>query len=291
MTRDGDVSGLAALRANPRLSRFDPLSRILCLDDFDAGLQGWTELIGNYEKSLDSMLPGFRDLRPPMLSNGTMWDTGSAGSLDGTYAMKLATRPQKGSIAVAIKRATWRSLGPIQLEAYVTFNPEATKLELSERDVRAFGVLLDLQDSERRVMPHLRYLNALDGESVAHWQYKKDRVPLEDIGSSGKTRSHFHLASEGWLDVPHGHQQLCYNEIATKQNWHYLKVGFDLETMSFVCFQCNDRVYDVSQIAPMVMPAMPNLWCMLNAGFWVETDRDKRAFLYVDSVLLSGEWD
>jgi len=280
----------AALRADPRLSRFDPLSHIIFFDDFDNGLQGWTALIGNYEKSLNSMLPPYRDLRPPMLSNATMWDTGSAGALDGTYAMKLATRAEAGGLAVAVKRATWRVQGPIQLEAYVTFKPEATELELSERDVRAFGVLFDLQDAERRVMPHLRYLNAQAGAPVARWQYKKDREALEDIGASGKTRSHFHLAPTGWLEAPGDPQPLCYNEIATKQNWHYLKVGFDLASMSFLSFRCNDRVYDVSQIAPMVMPAMANLWCMLNTVFWVETDLDKRAFLYVDSVLLSGEW-
>ncbi len=39
----------------------------------------------------------------------------------------------------------------------------------------------------------------------------------------------------------------------------------------------------------MRMPAMANLWCMLNTVFFVETDRDKRAFLYLDSVLLSTE--
>ena len=61
--------------------------------------------------------------------------------------------------------------------------------------------------------------------------------------------------------------------------------------MSFSRFQCNDRVYDVSAIDPMVMPAMANLWCMLNVVFWAETDRDKRAFLFVDSVLVSGDWD
>jgi len=84
---------------NPKLSRFNPLSRIVCFDDFDHGLHGWTGLIGNYEKSLDAMLPEYRDLRPPMLSNGTMWDTGSAGSWDGTYAMKLATRAKAGGLA------------------------------------------------------------------------------------------------------------------------------------------------------------------------------------------------
>jgi hypothetical protein len=288
----------AALRADPHLSKFDPLSRIICYDDFNQGLQGWTALIGNYEDSLDRLLPGYRDLRPPMLSNLSSWDTGTDGSLTGTYAMKLATRPTPGSLAVAIKRLTFRRAGPIRLEAYFTFKPEANELRLSETDVRAVGLLFDLQSSDtqahqpgaERVMPHLRYLNAQDGEAVGRWQYKKDRVPLHEIGGTGKTKSHFHLAPEGWLDLPGGEQLLCYNEIPTKQNWHYLRVDLDLETMSYQHFQCNDRVFTMDGIEPMRMPAMSNLWCMLNVAFFAETDRHKRAFLYLDSVLLSGEW-
>jgi hypothetical protein len=284
------------LHSNPDLSRFSPLSRIICYDDFDSGLQGWTALIGNYEDTLDSILPGFRDLRPPMLSNLTTWDTGTDGSFNGNYALKLATRPRAGSIGVAIKRLTFQEVGPIRLEAYFTFKPEASELRLSETDVRAAGVLFDLQDSDtkaerpERVMPHLRYLNAQNGQAVTRWQYKKERVPLRDIGGSGKTRSHFHLSPEGWLDVPGAVQRLCYNEIATKQNWHYLRLDFDLKTMTFAGFRCNDRVFDVSTVEPMRIKAMANLWCMLNIAFWVETDLDKRGFLYLDSVLLSGDW-
>lgn len=282
----------ALLRANTHLSRFDPLPRILFADDFDRGMQGWTGLIGNYEGTLDAMLPPYRDLRPPQLSNVTVWDTGTDGSLAGTYALKLATRPRAGSLAVGIKRATFRRAGPIRLEAYFVFKPEASELLLSETDVRAFGVLFDLQDGDRkpspeRVMPHLRYLNALNGAAVARWQYKPRRPTFHEIGGSGKTRSHFHLGPEGWEDLPGGEQRLCYNEIATKQNWHYLRLDFDLVEMRFLAFQCNDRTFDVSGIEPMRMPAMANLWCMLNTVFFVETDRDKRAFLYLDSVVLS----
>ena len=167
---------------DPKLSRFSPLARIITFDDFDRGLNGWTSLIGNYEGSLASLLPGYRDLRGPMLSNHSMWDTGSAGSWDGTYAMKLATRPNAGSLAVAVKRLTWRHAGMIQVEAYVTSKPEATEMQLSELDVRAFGFVFDLQNSQDRVMPHLRYLNALDGSMVGQWQYKSHRESLEDIG-------------------------------------------------------------------------------------------------------------
>jgi hypothetical protein len=287
----------ALVLADPRLSRFSPLGRILCYDDFDLGLQGWTGLIGNYEGSMDTLLPGYRDLRPPMLSNLTAWDTGTDGSWNGTYAMKLATRPEAGSLSVGIKRLTFRSLGPIRLEAYFTYKPEANELILSETDVRSVGVLFDLQESDlkasqpgaQRVMPHLRYLNALDGKAVGRWQYKKDRVPLNDIGVTGKMRSHFHLAPEGWVDIPGGDQLLCYNEIATKQNWHYLRIDFDLRTMSYLGFQVNDREFNMTNVEPMRMAAMSNLWCMLNVLFFAEADRAKRAFLYVDSVLLSGE--
>ena len=66
-----------ALHTNPYLSRFDPLERILFYDDFNKGMQGWTGLVGNYEESLDSMLPEYRDIRPPMLSNLSMWDSGT----------------------------------------------------------------------------------------------------------------------------------------------------------------------------------------------------------------------
>jgi len=272
------------------LSRFDPLPRIVFADDFDDGLHGWSGLIGNYEGSLDSLLPEYRDLRPPMLSNGTMWDTGSAGSLNGMYALKLATRPRAGHMAVSIKRVTWRHRGPIRLEAYFTFKPEAAELALSELDVRSVGLLFDIQDAEYRWMPHFRYLNALDGAFRGQWQFKRQREPLADIGATGKTRSHFHLAPTGWEDVPAGQQPLCYNEIPTKYNWHYLRVDLDLATRAMTRLQCNDTVIALDEAGPMVMPAMANLWCMLNVAWWVETDVDKRAFLYLDSVVLSGDW-
>jgi len=277
-----------AVSAHSDLSRFDPLPEILFYDDFDRGLQGWTGLIGNYEDSLDSILPPYRDLRPPMLTNSSAWDTGSSGSLSGTYAMKLATRPQSGSLAVGIKRLTYRHPGPIQLEAYFTFKPEASELRLSETDVHSVGVLFDLQDHERRVMPHLHYLNAVDGVQLGRWQFKSRQPQFRDIGGTGKTVSHFHLGEEGWEDVPGGHQLLCYNEIATKQNWHYLKVGLDLKSMTFTAFQCNDRLFDVSAVEPMTMPAMANLWCMLNVAFWVRAGSAKRSFLCLDSALLSA---
>jgi hypothetical protein len=260
------------MTSNLSAARFDPLPHIIFHDDFDRGMCGWTALIGNYEGSLDSMLPQYRDLRPPMLSTLSAWDTGTAGSLDGNYALKLATRARTGSLAVALKRLTWRYAGRIQMEYYFTFKPEASEMTLSELDLRTVGFAIDLQHGDRypgeqqRVMPHLRYLNAWEGKPVKRWQFKRAVEALHDIGGSGKTRSHFHLAHEGWENLADGKQELCYNEIATKQNWYYLKIGFDLSRMAYTAFRCNDREFDVSQIEPMKFAAMPNLDNRVNSS-------------------------
>lgn len=278
------------------LSRFDPLPRIICLDDFDRGFCGWTQLVGNYEDDLDAMLPGYAQHSSPMLSTIGNWDSGSHGGVDGDYVLKIATPPRAGAQNVAIKRLTFRQPGPIRLEAYVTFKPEASELRLSETDIRSFGFLFDLQGSDQagpgseRVMPHVRFLNASDGEHVQKWQLKRQAVPIVPIGTDNKTISHYHLAPDGWEDLKGGEQRLCYNEIPTKINWHYLRFDFDLATMQCTHFQCNDRVFDVSGFDSLRIPAMKNLWCMLNIAFFAETDTDKRAFLYLDSVCLSGDF-
>ncbi|HLV36397.1 MAG TPA: DUF6772 family protein [Spirillospora sp.] len=281
------------LRADPRLSRFEPLPRILYYDDFDDGLHGWTQLIGNYEHTLDSVLPDYADIRPPQLSNLSMWDTGTAGSAMGTYALKLATRPRAGSIGLGIKRQTYRRLSNIQLECYFCFKPEASELRLSATDVRAFGVLFDIQggyhDPRARWMPHLRYLNALDGRRVGQWQTKPETRAFHTIGDSGETVSHFHLGAEGWVDVPGGRQIVCYNEIATKMNWSYLRVSLDLAARRFTGFQCDEQIFGPEGTHVISIDPMTNLFNMLNVAFWVETGTDKRAFLYVDSCLLSAE--
>ena len=272
---------------DPRLSRFDPLSRIICFDDFDQGLCGWTALVGNYEGSIDTMTHSYARHTQPMLSQITHWD---AGSVDGTYALKIATRPVPGERNVAIKRLTFRKASRIRVETYFAFKPEANELKLSDLDVRSVGLLFDLQDGRERVMPHLRYLNALDGQRMNRWQFKQRSTPFRSIGSRSETVTHDHLSPQDWEDIPRSGQKLCYNEIPTKINWHYLRFDFDLARMCWLGFQCNDQVFDCAQVDSIRMPAMPNLSCMLNLAFFCEPDTAKRTFFYLDSVLLSGEF-
>jgi hypothetical protein len=300
--KEGDLSieslalSTALMRADPKLSRFDPLPRIICLDNFAHGYCGWSQLVGNYEDSLDAMHPGYQQHSGPMLSTLAHWDAGSHGAYDSSYALKVATRPTRGAQNVTIKRLTFREPGPIRLEFYFTFKPEATELRLSEADVRSIGFLYDLQVGDsygadgQRVMPHLRFLNALEGDHVQKWQFKRRTSPFRKLGTGDRTVTHYHLSPDGWEDLEGGSQRLCYNEIPTKVNWHYARFDFDLAAMTALGFRCNDRVFDLAAFEPMRIPAMRNLWCMLNICFFAETDVDKRAMLYLSSVCLSGDF-
>lgn len=280
---------MQSVTSEPFLSKFNPLDRILFADDFDTGMCGWSELIGNYEGSLDTILPPFRDLRPPMLSSATMWDTGTAGSLAGTYSLKLATRARPGHLAVAVKRATWRKRGRIQVECYFAVKPEPSALTLGDHDVGGFGVFFDLQDNEQRAMPHLRYCNVDEGTPRYQWQYRDELPSRHVVGNSGEIKSFFHLDPRGWKDIPNARQRLCYNELPTKINWHYLRFTCDLHTMNYAELQCNDHTFALADLAPIRAPTDADLWCMLNTAFFVETATARRAFLYLDSTVLSLE--
>jgi hypothetical protein len=279
-----------ATHGDARLSRFDPLQRVIYFDDFDRGHNGWTTLVGNYEDSLETMTRSYARHMQPMLSQVTHWDSGTHGSFDGTYALKIATRAVPGERNTAIKRITFRKASRLRVETYFAFKPEANELKLSVLDVRSVGLLFDLQDGRERVMPHLRYLNALDGQRMDRWQFKQRSLPFRAVGGRNETVTHDHLSPQDWEDIPGAGQKLCYNEIPTKINWHYLRFDFDLERMRWLGFQCNDQVFDCAGVESIRMPAMPNLSCMLNLVFFCESDTRKRAFLYLDSVLLSGEF-
>ena len=66
----------------------------------------------------------------------------------------------------------------------LTFKPEASELRLSETSVRSFGLAYDLQGGDQdegceRVMPHMRFLNALDSERRQVWQFKQRTTPTQ----------------------------------------------------------------------------------------------------------------
>ena len=137
--------------------------------------------------------------------------------------------PRTGAQNVAIKRHTFRTsrADPVRGVFHLQAGGDANS-KLSETDVRSVGFLFDLQAGDRdgdgqRVMPHLRFLNAQDGQHLQKWQFKRrDDARSSRSATADKTVSHYHLSPEDWEDLPDGAQRLCYNEIPTKMNWTYL---------------------------------------------------------------------
>ena len=285
-----DAVRTALISADPRLSRYDPLGRIVFYDDFDHGLSGWTELRGNYrgpgsvakgaEATIFNVHPSRRDYRPAMLSNMTMPDVGTHGAMQGTYSMKLATRPVAGHASTVLKRVTWSRRGIYQAECFFTYAPEPSSLRLGEEVFGSFTIGYDFQDDDYRYHVGVRYLNAENGELRQKWQYlvKGDLAP-------GATS----WDDDSYRDIPGGSQKLCYNETVTKKNWHYLRWVVDIEKREYVELQCNDRTFDMRGLGPELEPAYQNLWALLNLAFCVQADSGVRSFFLVDSVLLSTD--
>ena len=49
-----DVTPAGTAAGDVRLAKFDPLPRVLFFDDFDEGINGWCELVGNHDNNLDN---------------------------------------------------------------------------------------------------------------------------------------------------------------------------------------------------------------------------------------------
>lgn len=302
--------------ADPALSRFNPLSRILCHDDFNTGLHGWVELGGNYNGRGDyaSLDRHFRDFRPPQLSSCDFFDVGTHGAMSGTYAMKLATRPHPGHTSTAIRRLTMSGRGLLQIEAYLAFKTEANvggddsentfgdmawdgNQHPSESQFGAFTVATDLcGDGGLRYHNVARYQNAdEDGRLTRQWMFPV--VPEPTPRDHHQGRVDYPYAADFTAPDPNDWrvygepQELCVNEVPTKVNWHYLRFLINTETRSNVELQLNDRVMDWTGVpVPPYEDRYGSLENLLNFYFSVRTLSGRRNFLFLDSVLISVDW-
>src|SRR5687767_15124897 len=112
-------------------------------------------------------------------------------------------------------------------------------------------------DDGRRFHCALRYANTdPDGTFVQHWQYKTSLHPTTKMQRAGRGVSpgpaaggNWHtLDPRDWQPVPRGAQRLCFNEVPTKINWHYLRWVFDTAARRNVELQVNDLTLDLRQI-------------------------------------------
>lgn len=310
----GSASNVHA--ADVRLSKFNPLRRILYFDDFDDGMQGWCELVGNHTGNLDEIRPIAKDFRPPQLSNCTFFDIGTHGSVDGTYALKLATRPSANHSAVAIKRMTYASRGLVQFEAYLTFKSEFSVQDLggsggamdpawdgnqapSERLFGEFTLSNDICVGETGPRCHavVRYRNTdADGNLVQRWMHPTSVEPttkmdLLGLVEGGDRQDFFSMRPDDWREFPGGRQVLCFNETASKVNWHYVRWLFDTQALRSVEFQCNDLKLDLRDVpVPAHEEPYRGISNLLNYYVAVRTHVNARNFLYLDSALVSVDW-
>lgn len=300
----------AVAEAAPGVSKFKPLSRIIAHDDFNSGTHGWTQLSGNYdaEGDLDSVEPQMSDFRPPQLSSCNFFDVGTHGAVSGTYALKMATRPQKGHTATAIRRLTMPVQGLVQLEAYFTYKAEARSPGIgntgrewdgnyhpSEDLFGCFTLGSDMDDGTRYHCV-ARYMNTtMDNQPDRRWYAPTVTEPTGKERFDGKVAydklDDFTAPDPNDWKAFSDPQDLCFNEVPTKINWHYLRWQFDTRTRTNVELQVNDVVYDTSTVpVPLYTEKYRALNGLLNFYFSVRTHADVRNFLYVDSALVSIDW-
>ena len=304
----------ALLRADPRLSRFKPLSRILVFDDFNSGAHGWTELCGNYNSfaNLDSVEPHKSDFRPPQLSSCTFFDNGTHGAMSGTYALKLASRAVAGHTAVAIRRLTMAGRGLVQFETFFTYKAEAAIYDprapepdqfwdgnnhRSEQQFGAFTIGTDICDSDGvRYHCIVRYQNTdLEGRRSRSWVYPRVPEPttkqrLEGAPALPRTADFTAPSPDDWRSF--GEQNMCFNEVPSKINWHYLRWLMDTDRRTNVELQVNDTTFDIRHLpVPVYGERYDALETLLNFYVSVRTHVNVRNFVFLDSALISVDWE
>jgi hypothetical protein len=298
------------------LVKYQPLRHILAYDDFDRGFCGWVDLTPNFTlenfEARESIVEK-KHFGPIMLSTASFGLVGTHGSMDGIYSLKLCTRPEArpyeeppapGGMSHAIKRLTvHRPRGLTQIEMWFAYTPEMDRSGLSESSIRAFGTLFDVQDEECRYFIGARYVNSVNGAMKQRWQYAHAAdVTNEEwaYGTSGDWckrgvdplwygRRRSDGSADSWQWVEGGEQQLCYNESDDKINWLYLRFLFDAAKREYVELQSGEEVYDLRGLQPCMAPPYARIRGLLNPLVWIETDTNRRVFLYVDSVCISTE--
>lgn len=304
---------------------FDPLPTIICHDDFDTGLNGWMPLTPNFRQDVLDYFPSQRrhaEWGTPMLSSATFGFAGTHGSMHGTYSMKIPTRPKAapaeqlpiaGSLGIAIKRLTFRTRQPLRFEMFYAFKPEQDRPGIGESDIRAIGFTWDIQDEERRYFCGCRYVNAANGVMQQRWQNLRASAGTdEEWGEMGvsavgadpdEASEHIYIkrglggehlgrrypdgSGDAFAEIPDSHQDLCFNETADKINWHYLSFTTDLSKRDYVELRSLDQTWDLRGQPVTLTDPYPRLNHLLNPLIWIETDTNRRVFLFVDSIMIS----
>lgn len=305
------------------LSNFNPLENIVCYDDFDRGLCGWTNLMPNYTSK--GFLPTYtRDgaaetdgivdktqWGPIMLSSASFRFPGTHGSMNGTYSLKLSTRPEAnkyeappapGGMSFAIKRLNAnKEPGLIQYEMWYSYTAEQDRWGIGDKDIRAIGICFDIQDKRGRSHIGARYVNSINGQLKQEWQFiQASDVSDEEwaYGSKGNWcksgvdpfwygRRYPDGSADSFKFIPNSKQGLCYNETDDKINWVYFRLLYDMKSKEYVEIQSRDKIFDLRGMKATVVEPYARIDGLINPLVWIESDTDRRAFLFIDSIVIS----
>ena len=316
MNQTSDLSQ-AIVGRDELLGRYNPLARVLMVSDFQKGMNGWQTYFPDYDgwedyegrygpvaplketvaKAMNG--PEMRiDRKPPlgprgvpMISSLTSWDIGTSGGWGGTYALKIPTIAHAGHTGLCVKRlATPFTSGLFRIETWFAFKAEPSDLRLGELDVHSLLLAFEVMESHGvkkegrkplRWWPSVRYLNAENGQLEHKWQ-------AIFSGSDG-------VVTGPWENVPKGQQDLGFNRSATKYQWQYLRFTFDLDKHEYVDLNCAGEEFDVAGRKHVMDPPLTGFRAgtdhcsgLLAAVFGIQTNSDKRCFLYLDSVVVSA---
>jgi hypothetical protein len=89
--------------------------------------------------------------------------------------------------------------------------------------------------------------------------------------------------------VPGGSQNLIYNETDCKINWQYLRLKIDFKNHEYVEMQCQNKVFDLRGTPITTVDKYRRIDGLINPVIWLETDTNRRVFLYIDSFVVSQE--
>jgi hypothetical protein len=293
---------------------YRPLPTVVAADDFDTGMNGWLDLRPNFvgpEFAAHSDEVDLIHWGPVMLSSATFAFSGTHGSAHGTYSLKISSRaaanpadqpPAPGSMGLGIKRLTVPADARfVRVESTIAYKAEQDRPGLGVNDVRAFGFFMDLQDTEHRYMPGVRYVNSVDGQPVRQWQYYSETSDTHADWNYGNDGWHQVGVDPQWFGTRYpdgstsattwfldGNQHLLYNESDDKINWMRLSLTVDVQKREYVAFTAHNRHLTFSQGArPTWAPPYANIQGLLNPVFFVESDSARRVSLFLDSVLIS----
>jgi hypothetical protein len=187
---------------------------------------------------------------------------------------------------------------------WYAYTPEQDRTGLSEQSIRAFGAFFDYQDTKSRSHIGVRYLNSADGDLKQRWQCFQMAEGVTDkewgfgsdiewakagVDAMWYGKRYPDGRTDGFAEIPGGQQQLCYNESDDKINWLYLRFLVDVEKREYIEMQSGDLVIPMKGLAPTKVEPYARINGLVNPGVWIETDTDRRVFLFVDSVVVSVE--